>query len=642
MEEAQAHIYKFGEFRVDASSRLLLRDNGEPVPLTPKVFDTLLYLVKHAGKIIDKDELMREIWTDTIVEENNLNKNISVLRRVLGEKRGEHRFIATVPGHGYKFVASVQVSSSGFQVSSLVESEIELMKLNNENESQEKSEPETQNLKPETDQIRNFKIPLLVGLVLVIAIISAVYFWRQSPNKSITTVAVLPFKPLVAENRDEVLEMGMADTLIARLGDNREIVVRPLGSVRRYGNLEQDPLIAGRELGVESVLDGSVQRVEDKIRVNVRLIKTADGSSLWSDTFDEKFTDIFVVQDAISKKVAEALKLRLSGDAQTPPEKRSTQNVEAYRFYLQGRYHALKATPPEIRQGIGFYQKAIAADPNYALALAGMAQAYAALPITSDVEPNQAFPQAKAAANKALEIDANLAGAHIILGVVEFWFDWDWTNAETELKKAIEINPNNSDAHRFYAVLLTVLGRHDEALSEMETARQLDPLSLIGNALKGQSFFYAGRDAEAIEQSNKTLEIEPNFWIAHIMLARVYIRQNRFDEAVAAAKKAGEFSGGNSEAVSLAAYALAKSGRRDAALTILEELKSRSNERYVPSYNVAMIYNGLGETEEAINHLEKAFKDHDARMILLKVEPKWNNLRTEPRFIELMRRMNFE
>jgi len=226
--------------------------------------------------------------------------------------------------------------------------------------------------------------------------------------------------------------------------------------------------------------------------------------------------------------------------------------------------------------------------------------------------------------------------------VVEFWFDWDWTNAETELKKAIEINPNNSDAHRFYAVLLTVLGRHDEALSEMETARQLDPLSLIGNALKGQSFFYAGRDAEAIEQSNKTLEIEPNFWIAHIMLARVYIRQNRFDEAVAAAKKAGEFSGGNSEAVSLAAYALAKSGRRDAALTILEELKSRSNERYVPSYNVAMIYNGLGETEEAINHLEKAFKDHDARMILLKVEPKWNNLRTEPRFIELMRRMNFE
>jgi tetratricopeptide (TPR) repeat protein len=374
----------------------------------------------------------------------------------------------------------------------------------------------------------------------------------------------------------------------------------------------------------------------------MRLIKTADGSSLWSDTFDEKFTDIFVVQDAISKKVAEALKLRLSGDAQTQPEKRSTQNVEAYRFYLQGRYHALKATPPEIRQGIEFYQKAIAADPNYALALAGMAQAYAALPITSDVPPNEAFPQAKAAAQKALEIDANLAEAHIILGVVEFWFDWDWTKAEAELKKAIEINPNNSDAHRFYAVLLTVLGRPDEALAEMETARQLDPLSLITNALKGQSFFYAGRDAEAIDQSNKTLEIEPNFWIAHIMLARVYIRQNRFDEAFAEAKKAGEFSGGNSEAVSLAAYALAKAERRDEALATLEELKSRSNERYVPSYNFAMIYNGFGMREEALNQLEKAFTERDARMILLKVEPKWNNLRSEPRFIALIKQMNFE
>ncbi len=650
MNEPQAHIYKFGEFRLCAAKRLLLRDNNEAVLLTPKVFDTLLYLIKHAGRIINKDELMREIWTDTIVEENNLNKNISVLRRVLGEKHGENRFIATVPGHGYKFVASVQVSSSKFQISSFPESQIEHFKLKDETESQEKGESETRNLKPETSQSQrqktqnpNRKIFAVGALILLIAVISAVYFWRQTrATTSTQTIAVLPFKPLVAENRDEVLEMGMADTLIARLGDNREIVVRPLGSVRRYGNLEQDPLTAGRELGVESVLDGSLQRVEDKILVNVRLIKTADGSSLWSDTFDEKFTDIFVVQDAISKKVAEALKLRFGSEVQTPTGKGATQNVEAYRFYLQGRYHALKSTPPEIRQGIAFYGQAIAADLNYALAYAGMAQAYAALPITSDVEPNQAFPQAKAAANKALEIDANLAEAHIILGVVEFWFDWDWTKGEAELKKAIEINPNNSDAHRFYAVLLTVLGRPDEALAEMETARRLDPLSLITNALKGQSFFYAGRDAEAIDQSNKTLEIEPNFWIAHLMLARVYLRQNRFDEAFAEAKKAGEFSGGNSEAASLAAYALAKSGRRDEALAMLEELKSRSNERYVPSYNIAMIYNGLGMREEAINQLEKAFTEHDARMILLKVEPKWNNLRSDPRFIELMQQMNFE
>ena len=418
--------------------------------------------------------------------------------------------------------------------------------------------------------------------------------------------------------------------------------MRPLSSVRRFGNLEQDAQSAGRELGVESVLDGSVQRWGDKIRVNVRLVSTADGASLWSSTFDEKFTDIFVVQDAISQKVAAALALRLSNEEKTHLSGRSTENIEAYRFYLQGRYHALKSTPPEIRQGIEFYQQAIAADPTYALAFAGMAQAYAALPITSDVPPNEAFPQAKAAAQKALEIDENLAEAHIVLGVVRFWFDWDWRGGKAELKKATTISPNNSDAHRFYAVLLTVLGRYDEALTEMETARQLDPLSLLGNALKGQSFFYAGRDAEAIDQLNKTLEIEPNFWIAHIIMARVYIRQKRFDEAVAEAKKAGEFSGGNSEAASLAGYALAKAERRDEAMTMLQELKSRSNRRYVPSYNIAMIYNGLGEREEALNQLEKAFQTRDARLMLLKVEPKWNDLRSEPRFVEIIKRISLE
>ena len=426
----------------------------------------------------------------------------------------------------------------------------------------------------------------------------------------------------------------MADTLIAKLGNDREIVVRPLSSVRKFGNLEQDAQIAGRELGVDAILDGNIQHWGDKIRVNVRLIGTADGASLWTGTFDEKMTDIFVVQDAISDKVAAALALRLGG------KKRGTENVEAYRFYLQGRYHALKLTPPEIRQGIAFYQQAIAADPTYALAYAGMAQAFAALPITSDVNPNEAFPQAKAAAEKALEIDADLAEARIVLGTVEFWFDRNWKDAETELKKAIALNPNNADAHRFYAVLLTSLGRGDESINEMESARKLDPLSLVINALKAQSFFYAERDAEAAEQANKTLEIEPNFWIAHIMLARIYIRQNKFDEAINEAKKAVQFSGGNSEAVSLEAYALAKSGKRDESLKLLEELKS--NGRYVPSYNLAMIYNGLDNREESLNNLEKAFAEKDARLILLKVEPKWNNLRNEPRFTELMRRMNFE
>jgi len=430
-----------------------------------------------------------------------------------------------------------------------------------------------------------------------------------------------------------------ADTLIARLGGDRDIVVRPLASVRRFGGLDQDPLSAGRELGVETVLDGSLQRAGDKIRVNARLIRTSDGSSLWSDTFDEKFTDIFAVQDRISNEIAGALKTRLGS---APAGNSSTENVEAYRLYLQGRYHALKSTPPEIRQGIDFYRQAIAADPNYALAYAGMAQAFAALPITSDVPPAEAFPQSKAAAVRALEIDPDLSEARIILGTIEFWYEWRWAEAEAELKKAIATAPNSSDAHRFYAVLLTATGRADESLAEIESARQLDPLSLIVNALKSQAYFYAGRDAEAVEQANKTLEIEPNFWIAHLMLARVFIVQNKLDEAVAEAQKAAQFSGGNSEAISLEAYALAKSERREEALAKLKELKSRSHERYVPAYNTAMIYNGLGSTDEALDQLEIALQTRDARMILLKVDPKWDNLRNESRFRDLMRKTNFD
>ena len=628
MDQSQTKIYEFDDFRVDAGSRLLTK-TGEQISLTPKVFDTLLYLVENSGKIIEKEELMSAIWTDTIVEENNLSQNISILRRILGEKRGEHRFIATIPGHGFKFVATVRQVPNELADGLKAEEIYPQIDTDEHGFKTEDQRPKTKNQKPKT---------LAAALILLISLGAAgIYFWRNS-NKSnviaIKSIAVLPFKPLVAENRDEVLEIGMADTLIAKLGNDREIVVRPLSSVRKFGNLEQDAQIAGRELGVDAILDGNIQHWGDKIRVNVRLIGTADGGSIWTGTFDEKMTDIFVVQDAISNKVAAALALQLGG------KKRGTENVEAYRFYLQGRYHALKLTPPEIRQGIAFYQQAIAADPTYALAYAGMAQAFAALPITSDVNPNEAFPQAKAAAEKALEIDADLAEARIVLGTVEFWFDRNWKDAETELKKAIALNPNNADAHRFYAVLLTSLGRGEESIGEIEIARKLDPLSLVINALKAQSFFYAERDAEAVEQANKTLEIEPNFWIAHIMLARISIRQNKFDEAINEAKKAEQFSGGNSEAVSLKAYVLAKSGKRDESLKMLEELKS--NGRYVPSYNLAMIYNGLDNREEALNNLEKAFAEKDARLILLKVEPKWNNLRNDPRFIELMRQMNFE
>ncbi len=359
MNEPQLDNYEFGEFRLCAVKRLLLKGDGAIVPLTPKVFELLLYLVRNTGRTIEKDELMREIWADTIVEESNLSQNISILRRILGEKRGEHQFIVTVPGRGYKFVANVREKSEPPAVVgglNAAENYPQIFadghKLEIEDELAKDEGQRTEN-----EKTKRFWLIALTVLSVVAIGAAGFYLWRgneKSADAPIKTVAVLPFKPLVADNRDEVLEMGMADTLIARLGGNREIVVRPLSSVRRFGNLEQDANSAGRELGVDAVLDGNIQRWGDKIRVNVYLINVTDGASLWTGTFDEKFTDIFVVQDAISQKVVAALALRLSGEEKKRLTGRSTENVEAYRFYLQGRYHALKSTPPDIRRESNF------------------------------------------------------------------------------------------------------------------------------------------------------------------------------------------------------------------------------------------------------------------------------------------------
>jgi tetratricopeptide (TPR) repeat protein len=264
------------------------------------------------------------------------------------------------------------------------------------------------------------------------------------------------------------------------------------------------------------------------------------------------------------------------------------------------------------------------------------------LPIAGDEPATDALPKARKAVERALEIDPSLPEAHVVSGWIASWYEHDWKKAEAEFKKALELDPNGSEAHRGYAHLLSNVGRHDEAVAQMQRARELDPLSLIIGALEGQTLFYAGRYGEAAERLNKTFEIDPTFWVAHINLAKIHIEQKRLDAAVAELQKAREFSGGNTEAASLLGYALAKAGRREESLSTLDELKSMVNRRYVPPYNIALVYNGLGETDEAFDWLERGFREHDVRMTLLKIDPKWNNLRNERRFVELMRVMNFE
>ena len=623
MSEAQIQIYEFDEFRVDARKRLLINQKGETIALSPKVFDLLLYLVTNGGRIIDKDELMAAIWSDTIVEESNLSQNVSILRRALGEKRGEHQFLATIPGRGYKFVAEVREIDDDLEPSAKAAVEIERFEFD-----------VSPTIAGRKSRYRTF----ILSVLCLLGIGSlGFYLWRENakppPNSAIKTLAVLPFKSLVAEQRNEALELGMAETLIAELGGVEEITVRPLSSVRRYASPEQDSLLAAKELGVAAILEGTIQTWGDKIRISARLLRTADGKQLWAGQFDEKLADIFAVQDSISEKVAAALQIPLASKG----KKHSTENVEAYQLYMSGRFHVLKLSPPEVQKGIVYFQQAIELDPNYALAYAGLADAYRTIAFVSGMPEFR--QKAKAAAQKSVEIDDTLAEGHAILGAVLFWHDWDWAAAENQLKRGLELNPNSADTRFAYAHLLSNLGRHTEALAAAKRARELDPLNLRIVGLEALFLTHAGQTDEALAICRKVLEMDPNFWGAHNGAAMIYIEKGMFAEAVEAAKKAKALSRGNSVATALGGYAAAKLGKQTEARAAIEEL---TKIRYVQPFTIALVYNGLDERDQALEWLERGFQERDPGMTFLKVDSKWNNLRADARFIDLMKRMNFE
>src|SRR5437868_6843728 len=455
-------------------------------------------------------------------------------------------------------------------------------------------------------------------------------------------IAVLPFKPLTPENRDQILELGMADSLITKLSNSRQIIVRSLASVRKYSGLDQDSPAAGRELQADSVLEGNLQKSGDHIRVTTRLISVADGASLWAGTFDEKMTDVFAVQDAISERVADALALRLSGQEKERLIRRYTDNVEAYQLYLTGRYHWAKFTPPDIRKGIGFFQQAIQLDPKYALAYFGFAEANRSLAINADVPSKDCLPQAKAAAIKALEIDDSLAEAHASLSFSLIWYDWDWDGGAREAQRAIALNPNSAHSHFALAHVLSDQGRHDQALAEVARARELDPVFLLYRALQGMFFHHARRDAEALDRLQETVDLDPNFWVTHLMLGKVYTQQRKYSEAIEEFGKARELSHGNSEAIASVGYGAALAGDKLKAQAVVNELKALSNEHYVPPVNVALVLSALGATDKALASLEKGCAERDVRLTLLKVDPRWDSLRSDPRFIAILKRIGLQ
>ena len=619
MSEAQS--YRFGDFSVDAAKRLLVSRDGEAIPLTPKAFDTLLYLVEHPGTVLDKDELMQAIWPHTVVEENNLNQSISALRRALGESPAENRYITTVPGRGYCFVADVKKAAA-----------VELIA---DNDSLNAASLPSR-------RIDSHKSRLLIILFCAMGVaglgFSIYYFWpvvktaNKPINMPVRSIAVLPFKPLVVDQRDESLEMGMADTLIVRLSNLRELIVRPFSAVRKFSGLEQDALAAGRELRVEAVLDGQIQRWGDRISVTARLTGVGSGKQLWAGQFSEKSTDTFAVQN-LSEKVTSALVLELTGEEQKLLTKRATENAEAYKLYQRGRFYWNKRAPDDLRKSIAHFQQSIALDPNYALAYAGLADAYALL-ANAGAPARELMPLAREAALKALSLDNDLAEAHAALAQILIYNDYNFVGAEREHKRAIELNSNYASAHQWYSELLTALSRHEEAFAEMRRALEIDPSSLIINRQYGVSLLFARQYDEAIAQLKKTIEMDANFALAHSTLSLAYQLKGNYAESVEKLAKYEELTG-NQQSAALARESFARGGWQGFLRAMTGE---RQPSNWTP-YKVATFHAVLGEKDKAFAELNKSYQEHETILGLLKVDPRFDSLRADPRFGEALRRI---
>ena len=639
----------------------MLRD-GQPVPLRPKEFAVLLALVENHGHVLTKDEFFKGVWPGQFVEEGNLNRHISSLRRVLGESSDAPQYVETVPKVGYRFVANVQeivhpstdIEEREFRdhssdvvierrtVARIITEEEEV--ANGGGVFESSLEPKALPAGAEKEVNRRRALArvavavLLVGLTLALA-----YAWssrKSQGTKTVATVrsiAVLPFKPIGAADEDQYLGLGMADALITKLSNIREINIRPTSAVRKYDAPNQDPVLAGSELRVEAVMEGSVQRVGERIRVTVQLVSVPDGAPLWAEKFDEQFTNIFAVQDRISEQVARALTLSLSSSEKEMLSKRYTANSEAYQLYLKGRYFSDKRTEEGLKRGLEHFQQAIDLDSNYALAYAGLADSYILLAMYGALSPKESLPRAKAMATKALEIDEELAEAHMSLAFARMTNDRDWSGAEVDFKRAIELNPNHATAHHWYAEYLASVTRHDEAIAEIERAQELDPVSLIVHTEVGRHFYYARQYDRAIEQLRKAVEMDPNFARAHQYLGRTYVKKGMYEEAVAECQKAWQLDN-TPRTLGFLGYAYAVSGKRAAAQKVIEELKGESKRRYVSPYWITVVYAGLGDTDGALEWLEKLYEERSGFLIFLKVEPIFDSLRSDPRFTDLLRR----
>jgi DNA-binding winged helix-turn-helix (wHTH) protein/TolB-like protein/tetratricopeptide (TPR) repeat protein len=643
MQTANGRTYEIGEYRLDSAAHLLCRaSDGSPIPLTPRVYDTLLFLVEHAGELLDKRRLMQAIWPNLVVEENNLDQNISTLRHVFGERRGENRYIVTVRGRGYRFVAPVRVAEPAAKDRELVPA---VLADPSPSAAEQAPPPATESVPRALAAPRRHRLPtfaiaaaVAVAVAVVAVVAAAVALWpgggTQNSVRDGSGLAVLPFRPLALADRNESLELGMAETLIAGL-NGAGLTVRPLSAVRRFGSVEQDAVLAGRELGVSAVLEGHIQRDGDRLRVSARLLDVSGGEQLWASAYDERFTDIFSVQDAIAERVRAALMPELVGAS--PTLRLHTRDAEAYQLYVNGRFHRQVGNEGGLRRALAYFDEAIARDPRFADAYVGVAEAYSTLAVFGAVAPRDAFPSAQQAVSKALELAPDLGAAHASVGHIKTQYEHDWTGAERALRRALDLDPGYAPAHQWLGLNIASSGRFDEGLAHLRQAAALDSSSPIYSALIGMVLTYERRYDEAIAQLSTTLEMDPKLPTAHTYMALAHLRHGDPDEALRHIALVASPTPGS---MGYVGQIHALSGRRSDALAEVERLVALSRERYVPAYDVATIYAALGDVDQTFVWLERAFDDRSTLIAWVPWDEVFDGIRRDPRYPVLVERLS--
>jgi TolB-like protein/DNA-binding winged helix-turn-helix (wHTH) protein/Tfp pilus assembly protein PilF len=645
-----AKIVRFGTFEVDLSAAEL-RKHGLRLKLPEQPFQILTMLLERPGEVVTRDELRNRLWqTNTFVDfDHGLNNAVMRLREVLGDSSDNPRFVETIPRRGYRFVAHVDESFPATPArGTTAPGTSQVFMPAAAGESEPPVVPPADNR--QTLKKRRISIALLVGLVaasLIAIALAARYFAMRNTNrggvKQSTSLVVLPLENLSGDQEQDYFADGMTDELIANLAKIRSLRVISRSTAMAYKHTRKPLSEIANELHVDAVVEGTVLRVDQRVRITAELVQVSTDRHLWAETYESQIGDVLALQNRVSSAIVNEIRINLSPQDRERLARNPAIAPEAYENYLKGRFYWNKRSDENLTKAIAYFERATAQDSHYALAYAGLSDCYAIVGATifGTMPVSEAAPKAREAAHRALEIDPTLAEAETPLATLKLNYDWDWSGAEEGFQHAIQLNPSYATAYQRYSLFLMAMGRFQDGFNQINKARELDPLSISINFSLGWRLYLARQYDRAIVQLRNTLEMDPSYELPHLVLGQAYEEKGAFDLAIPELRKAVELSHGTPLMVSALAHAYARAGNKEEADKLLTQLERNAKTKYVSPYYFAMVYLGLGDDEQAMDWLEKAFADRSNGLVFMRVEPELDQLRSNPRFLALQQRLKF-